>query len=134
MVFTSLRATPADMAWAAPALDRPSPAHLQRLAILGIELALAAQESWHEEVEEAPQLHHVVLDGGAGQQQSVLRHHAFAGLQGTLTAGNQHGAWHDGVQPGEGCKSQRRDTGCLRTLGISPALCTAGSVQLRQEL
>ena len=50
-------------------------------AVQGGEVGLGPQEARHEEVEEGPQLQHIVLDGGARQDEAVLRHHSLAGLQ-----------------------------------------------------
>ena len=40
-------------------------------AVARLELALAAEEAGHEEVEERPQLEHVVLDGRAAEDEAV---------------------------------------------------------------
>ena len=50
-------------------------------AIQGGEAGLSAQEAGHEEVEEGPQLQHVVLDGGASQDEAVASHQGLACLQ-----------------------------------------------------
>lgn len=51
------------------------------LSVQAGEAGLAAQEAGHEEVEQGPELQHVVLDGGAGQDEAVLSHQSLAGLQ-----------------------------------------------------
>ena len=50
-------------------------------AVPGSEAGLAAQEAWHEEVKQGPELQHVVLDWGARQNEAVLRHQCLASLQ-----------------------------------------------------
>ena len=51
------------------------------LAIQGSEVGLGPEEARHQKVEEGPQLQHVVLDGGASQNEAVLRYHSLACLQ-----------------------------------------------------
>ena len=46
-----------------------------------VEAGLTAQEVGHQEVKQAPQLQHVVLDGRASQDEAVLGHHLLAGLR-----------------------------------------------------
>ena len=48
-----------------------------RLAVLLVELLLGPEEPGHEEVEDGPELEHVVLDWGPGQQHPVLALHAL---------------------------------------------------------
>lgn len=50
-------------------------------AVRRSKLAFGAEEARHEKVEEAPQLDDVVLDGGAGEQQPVLRADALHRLR-----------------------------------------------------
>ena len=51
------------------------------LAVKGSEVGLGPQEAWHEEVKEGPELQHIVLDGGARQDEAVLRFYSLACLQ-----------------------------------------------------
>lgn len=46
-------------------------AHLQGLAVRGIEMAFRPQKPRHEKVKQAPELQNVVLQGGATQEQPV---------------------------------------------------------------
>ena len=75
------------------------------LAVQGSEVGLGPQEAWHEEVEEGPQLQHVVLDGGPRQDEAVLRFHSLACLQslGVIRGEGKAGAVSQGgKQMGEG--------------------------------
>lgn len=55
--------------------------HLECIAKPGIEVPLCTKEARHEEVKEAPQLHHIVLHWGSTQNEPVQRRHALAGLK-----------------------------------------------------
>ena len=53
----------------------------QRFAVPRIEGCLRAQEARHQEVEQRPQLQHVVLDWGAAQYEPVMCRYALHSLQ-----------------------------------------------------
>ena len=48
-----------------------------RLAEPFVERRFCAQKPWHQEVKETPQFQHIILDRRPGQNESVLRSHAF---------------------------------------------------------